>query len=397
MKILFFRKCINMGSLNIVFANCTLLNVYSRAQTHSTDTAGRSKSQDVKDSDIDSDDDEELIRRRVPKVKKRKSGNKVKPAPKEKKEKKISPPPLPETNADRFQVNNEESLKGLCISVELTHVLEGNEKIACSLSSANLNDGTHWKVLSNTENYKLNEEKSSSNFSGETHRITHQFNLLQDLQFLENSTHMLVILYKASGKKGPKKKGENTTPICSGIIRCDELLATGGITQVKMAISTSVEEISTPSISKEESSYNDALAEANATVASATPTANLGVVILSSPILYRRRMKLINDMKFRPYGESMYCFRTLAGENLVLEQIFASRYSLVVAKAMLQLIIPERRSILSDTKKTVKNDLKKAIGALKDIPSKAALQELDDMLTGGGEFEGEIDLLMILL
>lgn len=44
----------------------------------------------------------------------------------------------------------------------------------------------------------------------------------------------------------------------------------------------------------------------------------------------------------------------------------------------------ERSSILDKTKRKIKKDLAAAIEALKKIPSKTALQELDDMLTGGG-------------
>jgi hypothetical protein len=312
-----------------------------------------------------------------------------------KKEKKVSPPPLTDTHADRFDIDGE-TMKGLCISVSLSHILEGNEKISCSLSSANLNESAEWNVISHTENYKLEEEKLSSKSAVNAHCVAHQFQLLQDPAFLKESTHILVIVYKASTKnptKGPMKKGENNTPICSGIVRCDELLATGGITQVKMTVSAAGRELAAPHISKQETSYNTATMhddeDDDVDSSVVTPTASLGVMVLSSALMYQRRMKLTSDMKCRPYAENMFCFRTISGENLVLEQLYASRYSLTVAKAMLELIIPERKSILSITKKTVKNDLKKAISALKNIPSKAALQELDDMLTGGGELDGK--------
>lgn len=321
---------------------------------------------------------------------KRKSGNSTtKPrVVKEKKEKKFSPPPLPETNANRFDVDGE-TMKGLCISVELSHVLEGDERIHCSLSSANLNESAEWKLVCHTESYKVEEEKLSSHSAVNVHRVAHQFQLLQDPAFLKESTHILVILYKMT--KGQKKKGEEkNTPICSGIVRCDELLSTGGITQVKMTISTDELEVAAPRISKQESSYNSAISsDSKEDSSKVVPTANLGVMVLSSALIYQRRMKLTSDMKCRPYAENMFCFRTIAGENLVLEQLFASRYSLSVAKAMLDLIVPERKSLLRDTKKTVKQDLKKAISSLKNIPSKAALQELDDMLTGGGQLDGK--------
>ena len=346
-----------------------------------------------KDSDDDSDDeeDEHEKKRQASRDEKRKPVVKQKSVTKLKKEKKIGPPPLPETHADRFDIDGN-TLKGLCISVELSHILEGNEKIFCSLSSANLSESAEWNVISYTENYKLEEEKLSSNNAVNAHRVAHQFQLLQDPAFLKESTHILVILYKATSKKTKgQKKGAGNTPICSGVIRCDELLATGGITQVNMTISAGGGgEVSKPSITKEETSYNAVMNTTEEDTSVITPTANLGVILLSSALMYQRRMKLTSDLKCRPYAENMYCLRTVSGENLVLEQLFASRYSLSVAKAMLELIIPERKTILGDTKKTVKNDLKKAISALKNIPSKAALQELDDMLTGGGEVDGEI-------
>ena len=316
---------------------------------------------------------------------------KIKNPGKASKEKKIGPPPLADTHADRFEVNGG-SLSGLCICVELGNVLVGNEKIWCSLSAANLSEGAEWNRICHTESYKLENSLSS----GSAQRVVHQFNLLQDPAFLRESTHILVILYQTTGKaaKGAQK-GDNDTPICSGIIRCDELLSTGGITQVKMKISDgSTTEVAKPNISEQEASYNAMCVhdedDDDSTCASVlTQSANLGVVLLSSSVLCKRRMKLTSDMKCRPYAENMYCFRTVSGENLVLEQIFASRYSLTVAKAMLGLIIPERMALLSSTKKIVKNDMKKAISVLKNIPSKAALQELDNMLTGGGELDGK--------
>lgn len=374
---------------------------YRRHQTVVDPNKPRTREQTrSKDSDDDTDDDEEgaeaekkrVTSRDEKRMSSRPTASKQKSITKVKKEKKIGPPPLAETHADRFDIDGQ-SLQGLCISVELSHMLEGNEKISCSLSSANLSESAEWNVISYTENYKLEEDKLSSNNAANAHRVCHQFQLLQDPAFLKESTHILVIVYKSTTKKAKgHKKGDNNTPLCSGIVRCDELLATGGITQVSMTVSATGGEVSKPSISKEESSYNIAtmsLGGEEGDSTSVTPTANLGVILLSSALMYQRRMKLTSDMKCRPYAENMYCFRTVSGENLVLEQLYASRYSLTVAKAMLELIIPERKAILSETKKTVKNDLKKAISALKNIPSKAALQELDDMLTGGGELDGK--------
>lgn len=63
------------------------------------------------------------------------------------------------------------------------------------------------------------------------------------------------------------------------------------------------------------------------------------------------------------------------------------RYSVIVASSFLQLILQERTVILERTKKKVKKELATAIDALKKIPSKTALQELDDMLTGGNGME----------
>lgn len=63
------------------------------------------------------------------------------------------------------------------------------------------------------------------------------------------------------------------------------------------------------------------------------------------------------------------------------------RYSIIVASSFLQLLLQERIAILERTKKKVKKELAAAIDALKKIPSKTALQELDDMLTGGGGIE----------
>jgi hypothetical protein len=63
------------------------------------------------------------------------------------------------------------------------------------------------------------------------------------------------------------------------------------------------------------------------------------------------------------------------------------RYSVTVAASFLELLLQERSSILEKTKKRIKKDLAQAIEALKKIPSRTALQELDDMLTGGGGIE----------
>jgi hypothetical protein len=366
-----------------------------------------------KDSDDDSASDEEDRTRHQSKDKDkaRKSAKNVsmarKSATKVKKEKTFGPPPLQDTRADRFDTDGQ-NMRGLCISVELTHVLEGNEKISCSVSCANLSEGAEWREVSHTEKYKLEEEKLSSSNAKHANRVAHQFQLLQDPAFLSESTHILVILYKTSknmSKGKSNSKGDGSVPVCSGVIRCDELLQTGGITQVKMALLAGGD-LSAPKVSKQESSYNTSLVmetphssssssdsssdqQTSSSSSDCTPTANLGVVVLSSALMYQRRMKLTSDMKCSPYAENMFCFRTVSGEAMVLEQLFASRYSLTVAKAMLGLIIPERKTILSETKNLVKSDLKKAISALKNIPSKAALQELDDMLTGGGDLEGK--------
>jgi len=367
--------------------------VFSRSMTVVDDKSVSRETAIDKDSDDDTDDEEDEKAVKNPTRNKSTSnppelkGKAAKPH----KEKKIGPPPLADTHADRFDVDGS-NLTGLSISIELEHIDLGTEKICCSLSSANLNEGAEWKVICHTENFKFDNVSSGS--AANSHRLVHQFNLMQDPAFLSDSTHILVILFKMTGSavKGAKK-GDNETPICSGIVRCDELLATGGITQVKMKISDgSLAEVSKPTISAKETSYNNAVVTKegeSSPDSKEAQTANLGVVLLSSALLCQRRMKLTSDMKCRPYGENMYCFRTVGGQNMVLEQLYASRYALTVAKAMLGLIIPERMSLLSTTKKIVKNDMKKAISVLKNIPSKAALQELDNMLTGGGELDGK--------
>lgn len=301
---------------------------------------------------------------------------------KEKKEKPAGPPPFEHPTASRHELGG--GLCGISLCFELNYLLEGHEKLFAvvlvanialgnSISNGNVTnnfDGSEWTKVCRTEAYKVDYTPES--VSQLVPRVTTQFSILQEPLVSEECTHVMIILYKSRSRKAANEEGEGNlalqTPLCRSIIRKEFLLIAS---QSQRIVKQEMKILEEPSIITPDH----------------IPKAMIGLIILSSTSLSLRRDSLTTNLKIRPYGEVMYNFHSRNEQLLCLEQIYVSRYSVIVASSFLQLILQERTVILERTKKKVKKELATAIDALKKIPSKTALQELDDMLTGGNGME----------
>jgi hypothetical protein len=72
----------------------------------------------------------------------------------------------------------------------------------------------------------------------------------------------------------------------------------------------------------------------------------LGVSRMQSKALYQQREALRTSLKAAPYSEILYTFATTTGKTLSLEQLYASRYSVSVAQAVLNMWQLERNEYI---------------------------------------------------
>ena len=71
----------------------------------------------------------------------------------------------------------------------------------------------------------------------------------------------------------------------------------------------------------------------------------LGIVKMSSPELGAQRSLLTSAMQVKPYSEMVYSFYTHSGQTMSLEQLYASRYSVSVAQALVGIWQNERKRL----------------------------------------------------
>jgi hypothetical protein len=274
------------------------------------------------------------------------------------------------------------------LSVRLENLVHGQEKLflvvfvgnfetqdssgaklrALSTNGAPVDPNRVWRQVCRTEAIKVDESPKYPQPTIES--FIPEFNILQDPMASEmNCSHVRIVLYKV-GMKNMESDGSNSTSdlqnqnaLCQCIIQKNLLHSKRAVIKVGMTVLVKPQHdivLNLPSV----------------------PQATLGIVLLSSSPMYDRRLKLVQSMKTLPYAEVLYCFRTLTGQALVLEQVYAARYSLTVATSMLELLIQERKDILDVVKKVIKTGLRTSLVTLKTIPKKAAMRDLDNMMVG---------------
>lgn len=230
-----------------------------------------------------------------------------------------------------------------------------------------------WRNVSRTEGVKVDE--LPKNASSTLDNFVAEFNILLDPMVVEdNCTHVMFVLYKAGIKSSEADTMTatnssdlfNQTALCHCVVRKSILQAKRAIIKVGMKVLVIpqhdvVLNIPTP------------------------PQATMGIILLSSAPIFERRRSIAYNLRTNPYAEVLYCYRTNEGQVMVLEQVYAARYSITVATAMLELLIPERRAIIDSVKKVIKAGLRSSLVALKTIPKKMAIRDLDNMMVGNQE------------
>lgn len=93
------------------------------------------------------------------------------------------------------------------------------------------------------------------------------------------------------------------------------------------------------------------------------PSATLGLMIMSSKELQRFREKVddfisSNAMKTKPYAEKMYSSESIGGTTIILDQLYASRWSASVPASLLGLLQKERREQFEEYLSKMKDLLK---------------------------------------
>lgn len=83
----------------------------------------------------------------------------------------------------------------------------------------------------------------------------------------------------------------------------------------------------------------------------------LGVSRISSRVLYRQREALAKTLKMNPYSEILFSFATTRGKTLSLEQLYASKYSVSVAQALLNMWQLERNEFIFEMIDKLRKDL----------------------------------------
>jgi len=80
---------------------------------------------------------------------------------------------------------------------------------------------------------------------------------------------------------------------------------------------------------------------------------------MSSRTLYQQRAELTKALKIAPYSEIMYTFPTTTGKTLSLEQLYASKYSVSVAQALLNMWQLERNEYIFEIVDKLRAELNK--------------------------------------
>ena len=83
----------------------------------------------------------------------------------------------------------------------------------------------------------------------------------------------------------------------------------------------------------------------------------LGVARMRSQALYRQRAQFAKTLKMDAYSEILFSFATTTGKTLSLEQLYASKYSVSVAQALLNMWQLERNEYIFEMVDKLRNEL----------------------------------------
>jgi hypothetical protein len=257
-----------------------------------------------------------------------------------KKEKPPGPPPFAYLNADRY-ISSASKLVGYQFSLQLQNSCGFQDKIVvlvytCSyVAAANNSSSMDFTLRAQTEVVHITERPDYGRTSLEN--VSVHFCLPQS-PFNHNFDYVFVqvlkldagLLEETKVKEGNKLKPAEVGPNMNKISFCyipRKAIEDKHIFRVSMKVATQTTvDLSNPIEVK--------------------ISATLGVVRMSSSALFNQRKWFADVYGIQPYCEVPYSFATSSGQTLSLEQLYASRYTTLVADAMGQLLLSERKPII---------------------------------------------------
>jgi hypothetical protein len=284
-------------------------------------------------------------------------------------DKPYGPPPFQNVGADRYETS-QGALAGLQISLKLSNVCTYQDKIfvvifgSTASGAENIgnmlmgspvgvavkrptNPGTpvptsntqRWSVICRTEVHTILDRPAySESYLSE---VKIYFNVLENL-IPENCKDIKIVVFKQendnrSSDANSKKDDLNQQLEIARTIISKKLFDFKSVLKIKMKVRVQLPvDIAVPI-------YKDS-------------EVLLGIVKLTSYFLNQHRQWLGKTMKIAPYSEILYSFGTSSGMTLSLEQLYACRYSVSCAQALLGLWANERNDYLSEKARQMKED-----------------------------------------
>ena len=112
----------------------------------------------------------------------------------------------------------------------------------------------------------------------------------------------------------------------------------------------------------------------------APPNARLGVCTMRSRELARRRSIPMLLGSHKSYAETIYCFPSDLGSVMAFEQLTVSKYSVVVASAMLSFLYQERSQLLDNEMEVLKialHDASETLDSISGDPHAAGVMQYE--------------------
>jgi hypothetical protein len=208
-------------------------------------------------------------------------------------------------------IGNKSSIHGYQLCLKLKNICSFQDKLfVLVLGSAG--DRLPWLKCSNTDIISVNEKTDSG---GYVEDLKIHFGLLQDI-FPDNVFVVKFEVYKRESKQD--------TLLCSAIFNKKEI-DNKYVSQVscKTQIPSNIADISIPT--------------------NEPPSANIGIIKLSSEKLYTHRVNCSKMFDIVPYSEKLFTFNTIEGSTISLEHIYASKYGIIVSHSLITFLYSDRK------------------------------------------------------
>lgn len=246
------------------------------------------------------------------------------------KAKAFSPPPLKYISCNHFARPADQTLCGLQLCLRMTNICGPKEHVVAVLffhTAASSQGGDKaWVEFSRTEVVQMPlQEQLNSDSAALAHDFYIPFNLLQEFH-PDQTSDIFVVIYRFD-KHACAEAGR----LCSALLPVSALAAHNCCTVPMELFACHAE--------------------------SAPSAATLGACRLASDTLFNQREWMSKNMSYAPYSEVLYSFDTHTGSSLSLEQIFVSKYPLLVSYQLSSLFYTERKVLLEELNGAIESNI----------------------------------------